>query len=696
GNNEKALEDYNKIIEIEPETTEFYQRRAEFYQKIGNNEKALEDYNKIIEIEPEMAEHYQRRAEFYQKIGNIEKALEDYNKTIEIEPETTVYYQRRAEFYQKIGNIEKALEDYNKEIELEPEEHVWYGNRACFYSHLGNLEKTLEDLSKANELNCYNDSIYEVCAETFQKTGDNEKALEVYNKLVEQNQENYEGYFHRAKFFEKTGNYEKALEDCNKIIEIRPKPKNVIDVFNHISSMPFFLRFLVHAKLDNEENALDDLRVFKEEKEKEESKAILPQKKQETPEGQKQTEKQFDFKTELKQIGTELNLKYLVKSLEILFELESLENYSKLAEFICKLDFEKVPSELNPDVSKVFSENYKNFSNLSEVLQRDGKELFLIRAKLCFLKCFYEVFSKETEMKKDTEKKAKLQQNFIEIYFKVSEALEEEHARLQKEAAVQARNEIISYISHTLKNLFASIVNPLEILRNGKTYDELTIQKTLRGMEISSQIVSAMNSSLKGTLDDFLYDAQTPKSQSTLKNIFTDALVYSLTNLFDTTYFVIFSRNYLQTKEIFTEAKTEWNKIILNKNLDEISGFINKFFCRFEFDLGKAAELTIGNEKQSAVKLLTLFQEMFFNAFKYAGFIERENRFVEIVFSVTELKFLIKIENAFIPSNQVKTTGIGLAVIGDFAEILKAENKVKKTESTYTLEFSFTNLWRKR
>ena len=58
--------------------------------------KALEDYEKVIQLKPEARAN---RALLYQTMGEQDKALEDYNKTIELVPNKPNIYFNRALLY---------------------------------------------------------------------------------------------------------------------------------------------------------------------------------------------------------------------------------------------------------------------------------------------------------------------------------------------------------------------------------------------------------------------------------------------------------------------------------------------------------------------------------------------------------------------------------------------------------------------
>jgi len=56
--------------------------------KLGETKEALEDYSKAIELDPQYTKAYQRRAELNLKAEKYQEAVHDYSKAKELEPES--------------------------------------------------------------------------------------------------------------------------------------------------------------------------------------------------------------------------------------------------------------------------------------------------------------------------------------------------------------------------------------------------------------------------------------------------------------------------------------------------------------------------------------------------------------------------------------------------------------------------------
>lgn len=87
---------------------------------LNKPEKALENFNRAIEIDPGRADGFVGRANALNTLGRYEESLIDYNKAIEIDPMLANAYVNRGSAYSHLGETEKAIADYEKGLELDP------------------------------------------------------------------------------------------------------------------------------------------------------------------------------------------------------------------------------------------------------------------------------------------------------------------------------------------------------------------------------------------------------------------------------------------------------------------------------------------------------------------------------------------------------------------------------------------------
>ena len=131
-NDEKAIEDFTKLLELNPNHKGAYLNRGLIYSGL-ENDRAIEDFSKCIdlyldEIDFEGASFvYIVRGVTYRNIGNYQEALKDMNKSIELNPNSAFGYSNRGDTYYELEDFEKATKDWEKVIEIKSkgESDLW-------------------------------------------------------------------------------------------------------------------------------------------------------------------------------------------------------------------------------------------------------------------------------------------------------------------------------------------------------------------------------------------------------------------------------------------------------------------------------------------------------------------------------------------------------------------------------------------
>jgi tetratricopeptide (TPR) repeat protein len=131
GEYDKALECYNRMIELEPEYFLGYAGRGEIYSEFARYDEAIADFDTAIRLNPEDDEAYFEKGQVLEKLGDYTSAVEYYSKAIERKPDNGYYYLCRGSIYRRTDRMEEAMADYRKSCGLgettgcEAAEFVW-------------------------------------------------------------------------------------------------------------------------------------------------------------------------------------------------------------------------------------------------------------------------------------------------------------------------------------------------------------------------------------------------------------------------------------------------------------------------------------------------------------------------------------------------------------------------------------------
>jgi tetratricopeptide (TPR) repeat protein len=131
------------------ETAETYFNRGVDYTQKGDFKKAVSDFNKAIEVNPEFVVAYLNRGFSYSRMGELDEAIADYTKAIALNPRYAIAYHNRGFVYRRMGEYDRAILDFTKAIEIDPKYASAYYHRGHIYHYNGEYEKAWEDIKKA-------------------------------------------------------------------------------------------------------------------------------------------------------------------------------------------------------------------------------------------------------------------------------------------------------------------------------------------------------------------------------------------------------------------------------------------------------------------------------------------------------------------------------------------------------------------
>jgi len=145
----EALNDYSEVINLDQRNPEPYNSRARLYFNFNERDsllKALDNYNKAIELKPTDVEYVVNRGATYAKLGDLQNSLKNLNEAEKIDPSFANIYLNRSVIFNQMGDYPKALADIDRFLAIKPDfPDMWY-EKARIHNHLqqgGNGEMAL-------------------------------------------------------------------------------------------------------------------------------------------------------------------------------------------------------------------------------------------------------------------------------------------------------------------------------------------------------------------------------------------------------------------------------------------------------------------------------------------------------------------------------------------------------------------------
>mgnify|MGYP002630134220 CR=1 FL=1 len=194
----KALEDFDKALELDPNNVVAYVGRADVHtgrdSRFYDPRKALEDTNKAIELDPKSSDAYRMRGDLpgHPGFADFGNAFEDYKKALELNPENMLAHLGLAYNHAKQGtefhNFNKALEYARKAAELAPNESLAIEALGdLLASKPETLDEGLQFLNRAVQLNRRNSGSLIARGYLFLIRAMDEEIVDIFGALKDQN-----------------------------------------------------------------------------------------------------------------------------------------------------------------------------------------------------------------------------------------------------------------------------------------------------------------------------------------------------------------------------------------------------------------------------------------------------------------------------------------------------------------------------
>ncbi|MFZ5551900.1 MAG: tetratricopeptide repeat protein [Bacteroidota bacterium] len=276
---DKAIAEIEKLIKNNPYEVRNYGIIAEMYEEQGNREKAMEYYNKILEIEPGNGIVRLSLAQYYWNEGKKEKSWEELklafeSVTLDIDTKMKIlldYYERSAtdpemkkEAYELIGilvrvhsneakawsiygdflsgdkKFKEARDAFRKAVEMDKSVYLIWNEMMILSSQLNDWKTLYKDSKEAIELFPSQAPFYYffgIAAVQEKKYEEAIEALLTGKELVLDNSLLLEFYQLLGDAFHKTGEHDNSDSYYEKALEIDPNNTYVLNNYAYYLSV---------------------------------------------------------------------------------------------------------------------------------------------------------------------------------------------------------------------------------------------------------------------------------------------------------------------------------------------------------------------------------------------------------------------------------------------------------------------------
>lgn len=275
--NESALDDFNKAVDMCPKETEFLLARAEFFNHVEKYDESDSDFRRVLALESDNANaqvglgrNKIGRGEYQEAVNYFSRVLPNVSGISDAYAYRAVAYFGLEKYENCSADVVKALSiDGNDmafklltdvapkclnstiaklEIEMQksPKEPLWPFSIGIAYESSGKYSNAISSYKKAYQLN-KDSNLAERISDCYVALGDYDNAKKYIDYAIELDAENADLYVSKAGISLNKKDYKDAVAQINKAIELGDK-----------SADNYFLRGWIKELGEDFDGALED------------------------------------------------------------------------------------------------------------------------------------------------------------------------------------------------------------------------------------------------------------------------------------------------------------------------------------------------------------------------------------------------------------------------------------------------------
>ena len=229
----KAIEEYKKALEYDPDSSFLNAGLAELYARTGRIRDAVLEAQEIIKRDPKNLEARRLLGRIYlRSLGDLQQgtqsqevlklAIEQFQQIVLLDPKSVDDHLLLGRLYRLNNDLLKAENEFKAAVQLQPDSEEALTSLAYLYTEEGDGKRAVETLESVPDAG-RSARLYAALGYTYEQQHEYKKAIDAYKRSVELDRENLDSLRGLAQNLLNDGQTDAALQQYKSVAEADPQ-----------------------------------------------------------------------------------------------------------------------------------------------------------------------------------------------------------------------------------------------------------------------------------------------------------------------------------------------------------------------------------------------------------------------------------------------------------------------------------------
>lgn len=230
----EAIDQYKRVVELDPRDISARGHLAELYSWTGNYDRSVVTYRDALELDPKNKNLLNGLVGVLRWSHRYEEAERLYREVLGSDAENHEALKGLGKTYSMTGDLTRAVEVLEKAIALYPDDSELHKDMGTVLAWQKDFKKAIASLEKAVELFPNYADAYRTMGDVYSWMRAYKQAEESYKKAIDIEPDSVENHILLAKLYRKTEDRKLAEDEVKAALRLDPTDTSALDLFREI------------------------------------------------------------------------------------------------------------------------------------------------------------------------------------------------------------------------------------------------------------------------------------------------------------------------------------------------------------------------------------------------------------------------------------------------------------------------------